>query len=170
MKNIIIALVSATFFYACQPSSTSEQTNKSEETSPVAKVGFYGETIDEYNIDDITVLHHKLAVQDSAMSKMHGIIIQTCQKKGCWMKVAMSDGVTLRVTFKDYGFFVPKTGMEGRQVVFEGLAKIEEASVETLQHYAKDGGTTEEEITAITEVKREISFVASGVMIKGVEE
>lgn len=169
MKNIIIALVSATFFYGCQPSSTSEQANESEETAPVVKVGFYGETIDEYNVDDITVLHHKLADQDSALTKMHGTIIQTCQKKGCWMKVVMADYDTLRVTFKDYGFFVPKTGMEGKQVVFEGLAKIEETNVETLQHYAKDGGASDEEIAAITEPKSEISFVASGVMIKGVE-
>jgi hypothetical protein len=81
----------------------------------------------------------------------------------------MTDGDTLRITFKDYGFFVPKSGMEGKEVVFAGIAKNDVTSVETLQHFAKDGGASEEEIATITEPKSEINFVASGVLIKGVE-
>ena len=32
------------------------------------------------------------------------------QKKGCWMQVQVETD-TIQVTFKDYGFFVPKTGL-----------------------------------------------------------
>jgi hypothetical protein len=169
MKKTILLLIAGTFLYACQPSSNTEQSVESEEATPVILAGNYGESIDAYNVEDVTVLHHKLADQDSAMSKLNGTIVQTCQKMGCWMKVAMADGDTLRVTFKDYGFFVPKSGMEGKPVVFEGLAKKEVTSIETLQHYAKDGGASEEEIALITESKQEISFIASGVMISGVD-
>jgi hypothetical protein len=169
MKKVILALIVGTCSYACQPSSTSEQINESEPTAEISKDGFYGEAIDVYNVEDVSVLYGKLAIQDSVMGKVSGTIVQTCTNKGCWMKVARADGDTLRVTFKDYGFFVPKEGMEGKQVLFEGIAKKDVTSIETLQHYAKDGGASEEEIAIITEPKEEISFVASGVMIKGVE-
>ena len=169
MKKIFLTLIVGTFFCACQPSNTTEQSAESVVTNPVIQAGFYGETIDESNIEELAVLHQKLTEQDSAITKVQGTIVQTCQAKGCWMKVAMADGDTLRVTFKDYGFFVPKSGMEGKQVVFEGLAKKDITSIATLQHYAKDGGATEEELAMITEPKHELNFIASGVMIKGVE-
>lgn len=168
MKKTIIALLAVIFFYACQQTANTE-TVSTEETIPVIQAGFYGETINESNIDDVVLLHHKLMSKDSTLAKVKGTIVQTCQAKGCWMKVAMSDGDTLRVTFKDYGFFVPKSGMEGKEVVFAGLAKKDMTSVETLQHFAKDGGASEEEIAAITEPKQEINFIASGVLIRGVE-
>ena len=169
MKNTYLALIACTFFFACQPSSTSGQSTESVEAVSIVQAGFYGETIDESDIEELAVLHQKIAEQDSAITKVQGIIVQTCQAKGCWMKVAMADGDTLRVTFKDYGFFVPKSGMEGKQVVFEGLAKKDVTSIATLQHYAKDGGATKEEIAMITEPEQELNFIASGVMIKGVE-
>lgn len=169
MKKIIIALVSTAVFYACQTSITSEQATESEESISIVQAGLYGESIDESNIEDLATLHQKLSEQDSALTKVKGTIVQTCAAKGCWMKVAMIDGDTLRITFKDYGFFVPKSGMEGKEVVFEGVAKNDVTSVETLQHFAKDGGASDEEIATITEAKNEINFIASGVMIKGVE-
>ena len=69
------------------------------------------------------------------------------------------------VKFKDYGFFVP-TDASGDAIV-EGKAYLEEVTVEELQHMAKDGGKTEAEIAAITEPKRELRFMADGVLIKG---
>ncbi len=167
MKKTTLVLTAAILLYACQPSTNQEQTASTEEATPVVQAGLYGEAIDESNIEDIATLHQKLTEQDSAMSKVQGTIVKTCKMKGCWMKVAMADGDTLRVSFKDYGFFVPKSGMEGKEVVFEGVAKMAETDVETLKHFAKDGGATEEEIAAITEPKEGIAFVASGVMIKG---
>ena len=170
MKKTIIILVAGIFIYACQTSSDSVQETESEGTISAVKAGFYGETIDESNIDDVTILHDKLVSQDSVMTKIQGTIVQTCPAKGCWMSVAMSDGDTLRVTFKDYGFFVPKSGMKGKQVIFQGLAKKDETSVEALQHFAKDGGATEEDIAKITTPKQEINFIASGVMIREIEK
>src|SRR2546423_15257819 len=39
-----------------------------------------------------------------------GSVRKNCERKGCWMELAPAaskDGPGLRVTFKDYGFFVP---------------------------------------------------------------
>jgi hypothetical protein len=70
----------------------------------------------------------------------------------------------MRVTFKDYAFFMPKD-LSGKRVVVDGFARVETTSVEVLRHYAEDAKKTPAEITAITEPKREVSFEAAGVLI-----
>ena len=81
------------------------------------------------------------------------------------MKMDIGDGKEMRVSFKDYGFFVP-TNLGGETATIEGIAKITTTSVEDLKHYAEDGGQSEEEIAAITEPEVAISYVATGVIIE----
>jgi hypothetical protein len=88
-----------------------------------------------------------------------------CKKKGCWMKVDLADGSQMRVTFKDYGFFVPLE-IQNREVVLQGKAFKQTTSVEELQHFAMDGGSSDEEIAAITEPEISTVFIADGVMMK----
>ncbi|NQY06347.1 MAG: DUF4920 domain-containing protein [Flavobacteriaceae bacterium] len=87
-----------------------------------------------------------------------------CQKKGCWMRLALDDEKEIFVKFKDYGFFMPKN-LEG-EVMVNGYAFVEETSVEDLKHFAEDAGKSEEEIAAITEPELTYSFIADGVMIE----
>lgn len=108
--------------------------------------------------------------KDSATVKITGTIIETCSKKGCWMTVDLGQGDEMRVTFKDYGFFVPTDGVQGKKVYFEGLAKKEVTDVKTLRHYAKDAGKSEEEIAMITGPRSELNFIASSVAIKNVDQ
>ena len=103
---------------------------------------------------------------DEQFVKLEGAIDRTCKMKGCWMEVSDAEGNTMRVTFKDYGFFVPKEGVEGKTAVMEGALEKKMISVEELRHYAEDAGKSEEEIAAITEPRMELSFVADGVIIK----
>jgi hypothetical protein len=103
--------------------------------------------------------------KDSVLLTLKGTIEQTCSQKGCWMTVQDEHGVSTRVTFKDYGFFVPTEGAEGKEVVFSGVAKKKITEVATLRHFAQDAGKSQEEIDAITEPKEEIEFVAKGVVI-----
>ena len=55
--------------------------------------------------------------------------------------------------------------LSGKKVVIDGYAYVDETSVDMLRHYAEDAGKSEEEIKAITEPKKEVSFEASGVVI-----
>jgi Domain of unknown function (DUF4920) len=96
--------------------------------------------------------------------KVSGKVIEVCQEKGCWMKIEKPNGETMMVKFKDYGFFMPKN-IVGKEVVLDGEAKIKEVSVKQLQHYAKDAGKSEEEIKKIKEPKKELQFVAKGVLV-----
>ncbi len=93
-----------------------------------------------------------------------GEVESVCQVSGCWMKIKMADGQTMRVTFKDYGFFVPKD-LTGTKVVFKGEPKIATTSVAALRHYAEDAGKSKAEIESINEPKTELTFVADGVLI-----
>ena len=77
----------------------------------------------------------------------------------------VNDEQSMHVSFKDYGFFVPKD-IDGKETVIEGYAYIETMSVDDLKHYAEDEGKTVEEIDAITEPETNLSFVADGVIVK----
>ena len=69
----------------------------------------------------------------------------------------------MRVTFKNYGFFVPKD-MDGESAVVEGVVKKEITDVATLQHYAQDAGKDASEVATITEPEENLVFIAEGVI------
>jgi hypothetical protein len=101
---------------------------------------------------------------DKYAGKVTGKVVEVCQEKGCWMKVEKADGEKLMVKFKDYGYFMPKD-IVGKEVVLDGEASVKEVSVKQLQHYAKDAGKSEEEIKKIKSPKKEVQFVAKGVLV-----
>jgi hypothetical protein len=96
--------------------------------------------------------------------KVTGKVVEVCQEKGCWMKIERSKGEKLMVKFKDYGFFMPKN-IVGKEVVLDGEATMKEVSVKQQRHYAADAGKSKEEIEKIKEPKRELQFVAKGVLV-----
>jgi hypothetical protein len=90
-----------------------------------------------------------------------GVVKKVCEKKGCWMTLE-SGGKSARVTFKDYGFFVP-TSLMDRKVVVYGQLTVHEMSVKEAQHFAQDAGQSKEKIASIKTPQKELRFVASGV-------
>jgi hypothetical protein len=98
-------------------------------------------------------------------TKVTAKIEDVCQKKGCWMNLVDNKGNKVRVTFKDYAFFMPKDAA-GKTAIVEGVAMIDETSIADLKEYAKDAGKTKEDIDKIKEPKRELVFEASGVILK----
>ena len=97
---------------------------------------------------------------------LDGVITQTCAKKGCWMDVKMVEGDTMKVFFKDYGFFVPKEGAEDLRTIMHGTAKMKTNSVDFLRHLAEDAGETNDKIMQITEPSFVLEFIADGVLIE----
>jgi len=106
---------------------------------------------------------------DSLETKIAATINSCCAKKGCWMKVDLGNGEEMRVTFKDYGFFVPLNS-GGSSVIMEGTVSSTTTSVADLRHYAEDGGATPEEMAAITEPETSLTFEATGVLVEMEEE
>ncbi len=102
---------------------------------------------------------------DLNISKVEGEIIDVCPKKGCWMNVKVADD-TLFVKFKDYGFFVPTDGVQGKKVYMSGEIFKDTISVAKLRHYAEDAKKPESEILSITEPEFMLNMIADGVAIK----
>lgn len=65
-------------------------------------------------------------------------IAKVCQKKGCFF-VAQEGATTARVSFKDYGFFIP-TDSGGKDVILMGTISRKTVSQKEAEHYAEDLG------------------------------
>ncbi|MFD1630263.1 DUF4920 domain-containing protein [Pseudopedobacter beijingensis] len=134
---------------------------------PSAQVGqTYGEVITADNAIDLGKLSKVLAASDTPFKgKIEGKVVEVCKKKGCFIKVKQADAEPIMVKFKDYGFFMPQD-IVGKTIVMDGEASVKVTSVERLKHYAEDAGKSAEEINKITEPKRAINILASGVVVK----
>ena len=94
---------------------------------------------------------------------VEGVIEASCTNKGCWMELAPVEGKgSVRVTFKDYGFFIPLTA-KGMKARAEGVTVVTELSKADVDHLTGEGATItrREDGTAI-----EVSFVANGVELR----
>jgi len=113
----------------------------------------------------MTEKYELLKANDTLQVKFKGVVTEVCQSKGCWMKLELTNGEKAMVRFKDYGFFMPMD-IAGKEVIVNGLAFVEEMSVEDQQHYAKDAGKSAAEIAQITNPKKAYGFEADGVLLK----
>ena len=104
-------------------------------------------------------------LNSSSKVKIEGEILSSCPMKGCWMKISVEKDTVL-VRFKDYGFFVPKNGIEGKSTIINGKLSVDTLSIAQLQHYAEDAGKSKEKIALISKPEITISFLADGVLIK----
>lgn len=107
---------------------------------------------------------HLLEEGDSIQVKFRSSVNAVCKNKGCWMKLDMKGGDETMVKFKDYAFFVPRD-IEGREIIVNGKAYVTEMSVGDQRHFAEDAGKSPEEVAAITQPKKTLSFLAEGVVI-----
>ena len=94
--------------------------------------------------------------------KIRGQITEVCQAKGCWM--ILVDGDTYaRITFEDYGFFVPTETSMQRTVIFGQLSQ-RTLSGHQAEHFAQDAGS-QSKIKLEGEI-REYSILARGVQLE----
>lgn len=169
LKHILTVLALAAWVAGCTNQTAHDHDHEHEHGEGTAEAGdgkHFGETIDENNVISYEDLMAQMASSDSMPAKVVGTIGSVCQAKGCWMDMvtASEETTPMRITFKDYGFFVPKD-IAGRQAVIQGYAYRSVTSVEELRHYAEDEGLPKEEIEKITEPVEEIKFLASGVLL-----
>ena len=124
----------------------------------------YGEKTTADGAVPASSIASKMKGLDSLAVKVIGTATSVCQKKGCWLQVDIGEGKTMRVRFKDYGFFVPKD-ISGKTVVMDGHAFNSTTSVAELRHYAQDAGKSKAEIEKITEPEVNLNYEARGVIV-----
>ncbi len=95
--------------------------------------------------------------------RVEGQVRKACEKKGCWMELAEgAKGAGVRVTFKDYGFFVPLDSA-GASARVEGVVKVTELSDAMAKHYEAEGAM----VPRGSDGKpREVQLVATGVELR----
>lgn len=141
-------------------SAAAVQAHEGENSVPVARDGVYG--LAPAAGPQPTALH--VAVQKKMVdttTQISGTVTEVCPAKGCWMMLADGDQ-QIRVTFKDYGFFVPSS-LKGKTVVLQGVLQQVIVPEADRKHYAEDAGASEEELAQITGDATEYSFEATGV-------
>ena len=136
-----------------------------QEEAPTLAVAYFGSEITDEGAIEVDEAPAKLGEMDSVDLKVVGKINKVCQVKGCWMTMGYGEGESMRVSFRDYGFFVPKD-INGKESVIEGTVYMETTSVDDLKHFAEDEGLSEDDIAAITEPETSLTFVADGVIVK----
>ena len=151
MKKYLLTFIISAGLYACNTSMGQEN--------------HYGAKIDEKGAVSINEIEKVMKGADEMNLKVEGKVAEVCQAKGCWMTLVKADGTAMRVTFKDYEFFVPKN-ISGKTVIVNGKAYMNTTSVEELKHYAEDARKSKEEIAMITAPKKELAFEADGVIVK----
>lgn len=95
--------------------------------------------------------------------RVEGQVRKACEKKGCWMELAEgAKGAGVRVTFKDYGFFVPLDSA-GSAARVEGVVKVTELSDGMARHYEAEGAIVPRGADG---KPREVQLVATGVELR----
>ncbi|HYQ05273.1 MAG TPA: DUF4920 domain-containing protein [Polyangiaceae bacterium] len=87
------------------------------------------------------VLSHPEQFRDRAVT-VEGQVRAACTRRGCWMELAQSSDPKLpgcRVTFKDYGFFVP-TDSAGSHAKVQGTLGVNTLPAERVAHLESEGG------------------------------
>lgn len=169
MKNLFLAVISLVFLISCNSKVEKDAEQDAEKLEVAANDMAYqsfGEKITDTGVMTKAEMFEKyknLKKGDTVQVKFMSEVNSVCQNKGCWMRLNMEEEEAL-IKFKDYGFFMPKD-IAGESVIVEGVAYVDEMSVEDQRHFAEDAGKSQDEIAAITEPKRTLSFTANGVLL-----
>ncbi len=155
-----VALIAIFMLASCNQADNANQLNGE----------FFGSEFDPATAVHVSEILQNIELTEDPSEKIaiRGTAVEVCQSKGCWVTIQVPDNETMRITFTDYGFFVPKD-LAGQEIVMEGKAWLNRTSVNTLRHYAEDAGHSPEEVEAITEPAIELYFEADGVFVANYE-
>src|SRR5262249_52505241 len=98
--------------------------------------------------------------EDGRKVLVEGVVRRACSQMGCWMELAPAEGgAGVRVTFKDYGFFVP-TDSAGSKARVHGTPTVTQTTAAQAEHLRAEGGSM------APGEQREVRLVATGVELQ----
>lgn len=103
------------------------------------------------------------AEYEGKVVRTEGVARRVCERKGCWMELAASaeeSAPGCRVTFQDYGFFVP-VDSAGAETRVQGRVEVRSVPEEVVAHMESEGGRFMDKTDDGT--AREVRLVATGV-------
>ncbi len=94
-----------------------------------------------------------------------GEVTKVCAKKGCWMAIRGEEGgPSVRITAKDYAYFVPMDAT-GRVATVRGEVSVRTLDAKTAQHYAEDARQAGEVAPEGDAGSREVAVLSVGLEI-----
>lgn len=165
MKSLFlfgVLLSTSTVFFACSQKSNQETAQAPNPN----EYRFYGDSVNLDKTVPVDSLAAWVKANGNAKVVIRGEVFSSCQKMGCWMKVAgKSSTEPIQVMMKDHKFFLPIADFKGKELIFSGVGFYDTTSVEDLREFAEDENLPADQIAKITEPKFELSFIAEGVAI-----
>jgi hypothetical protein len=155
-------LLTATFLASCNSRPAPTAPTAAPAAPPPGKK-LYGQPLAPAQAMPIAALLTNPEARTGATVTVEGDVRKACTRKGCWMELADSPaGGTpgCRVTFKNYGFFVP-TNAAGSHARVQGVVEVDTLPAASVRHYEEEGAVfagKQPDGTA-----REVRLVATGV-------
>ncbi len=165
MKYIFITFCTLFVLPSAFAQKTDKSKSKAMQPQDNSHIIYRGAPITDEGYITTAELVEAMKENEQFETKVIANIVTCCQKKGCWMQVDLGNGELMRVTFKDYGFFMPMD-CPGKTVIMQGIAFYDTIDVELLRHFAEDEGKSEAEIMTIKEPEKTLAFEAVGVILK----
>lgn len=149
MKNILLSIsaaivLSLSFLHPLSLAST-ETLRLSEPVASDSKSETFGSIIDTSL--PLMSLQEAFNNSEQYLGKKINIntrIAKVCQKKGCFF-IAQEDKLALRVSFKDYSFFVPTDSSNKNVTLMGKVVKIERSQADA-KHFNQDLRSNTQEI------------------------
>ena len=160
MKRLLFVLT-AVLFSATSFAQDTEVVRLSEPVQTTDNYEVFGSEIEDWGESQslVSIINSEESLEGKVVT-LETEVAQVCQKKGCFF-VANQDGYSARITFKDYGFFIP-TDSQGKKVKLVGTFNVTELTEEKAKHYAEDAGEDAEKIKG---PQKEYSIVATSVLV-----
>jgi hypothetical protein len=173
MTRALLTLALTVLACESSPELTGEHSQKPPAASPPPATaapapGYkrYGEAITLPRAEPLsTVLTSPAQYKDKPVL-VEGNVRRACSRKGCWMEIASSgdpSAQACRVTFKDYGFFVP-TDSAGAQARVQGNVVVERVDRAHVEHLESEGARFANKNADGT--ADEVRFVATAVELR----
>jgi len=173
MKKLLYLIPSVLFMVSCGEAQKTEETTEPQTEEAVveeAEIQVYpyhaGTDFDQSTAISKDELAEVVKTFDGNKMELAFTteILENCEKKGCWMTVDAGEE-EIRVSFKDYDFFVPLDS-KGHETTLNGVLFYDTLSVDELRHYAMDANATQDSLDQITEPIITLSYEATGVYVQ----
>jgi hypothetical protein len=140
VARAVLLFAAALPLLACQRSeSPAPKPEPSVSTAPQPKL--FGEPLGPGETVKLSTLLSEPAKYRDKSVIVEAEVRKACSRKGCWMEVSESKDAAApacRVTFKDYGFFVPLDSA-GSRARMQATVTVETVAANYVQHLEEEG-------------------------------
>jgi hypothetical protein len=147
--------------------SPTQDSATAQGTAPAASAKkTYGEPLTAQAPVELTALVGSPEAHAGKTVVVEGVVRRACSAKGCWLELASgqdADAPGFRVTFKDYGFFIP-TDSAGARARVQGVVEVTEVKKSHVEHLEGEGATFDKKHPDGTAT--EVRVVATGVELE----